>query len=680
MADREEIALRQSLVELDLDGHQGAGGVARSRCRRQVDDVEDRGRADPPRLVAEPAPAGEVARQHPVQRRPAVSLQRVGPAAGAADRLASRLGLAALLEGEPVEAVPAESDEVRQVADLGELGAAEQLDRYRAAVLRQVELGRLGEAGEVDDDEDGLLAVPAKEGEHLSVLGEQHLEGAAGEGLVAVAQRDEAPHPPQQRARVLLLRRDVDRLGVVLGVDDDRQVQPLRVRGREAGVAVGVPLHRGANAVAVAEVDVVAHPDLVAVVDDRGTRQREQESVHHLDEPPVVAEQRSQPAPDADVDAGLRILGVHLVHVVAFLVGHHLERQLVVVAQEQPPLAVRRYRGSLVEDVDDREPVLLAGRHEDAWHQREVKGHLAGLAAGEVLHRVLGPLVRLGEQHPVGEPRVDVTAQVLEKGVGLGEVLAGRALAGVQVRNRVEPQPVDAHLEPVVDHVVHRLPDVRAVVVQARLVGIEAVPVVRLRHRVERPVRRLEVLEDDARVAVAVRGLTPRVEVAVRAPGRRHPGPLEPRVLVGGVGEHELGDDLDPPRVRTAQHRAEVAQGAVGLVHLAVVGDVVAVVAQRRGVERQQPQRGDAELLEVVELAEQAAEVPDAVAVAVGEGAHVHLVDDGVLVPERGLGVGSDGLRNTHVAIAPVAGSMRKMWAGVTSGSSITKLCEPLQR
>src|SRR5262249_16332099 len=43
----------------------------------------------------------------------------------------------------------------------------------------------------------------------------------------------------------------------------------------------------------------------------------------------------------------------------------------------------------------------------------------------------------------------------------------------------------------------------------------------------------------------------------------------------------------------------------------------------------------DAEVLYVVELAHQAAEVADAVVVAVEERAHVHFVDDGVLVPKR---------------------------------------------
>ena len=39
----------------------------------------------------------------------------------------------------------------------------------------------------------------------------------------------------------------------------------------EASIAVGTPLHRGANAVTVAEVHVVAHAYLIAVIYDRRT-------------------------------------------------------------------------------------------------------------------------------------------------------------------------------------------------------------------------------------------------------------------------------------------------------------------------------------------------------------------------------------------------------------------------
>jgi hypothetical protein len=75
----------------------------------------------------------------------------------------------------------------------------------------------------------------------------------------------------------------------------------------------------------------------------------------------------------------------------------------------------------------------------------------------------------------------------------------------------------------------------------------------------------------------------------------------------------------------------------------AVVGDVVAVVAARAGVERQQPQGIDAQRSNVVESLDQTGEVADAVVVRVEEGLEVQLVDDRVLVPERVVAEGTLG-------------------------------------
>jgi hypothetical protein len=96
--------------------------------------------------------------------------------------------------------------------------------------------------------------------------------------------------------------------------------------------------------------------------------------------------------------------------------------------------------------------------------------------------------------------------------------------------------------------------------------------------------------------------------------------------------------------VGLAHEPLEVGHGAVRRVDVGVVGDVIAVVAPGRWVERQQPDGGDAQVLEVVELLRQAAEVAHAVAVAVEERADVGLVDDGVLVPERVVGERHFGL------------------------------------
>ena len=147
-------------------------------------------------------------------------------------------------------------------------------------------------------------------------------------------------HPVQQRARHALLGLDVDRLVAVDRIGHERRVERVDVGPAEAGVAVAGPLHRRAHAVAVAEVDVVAHPDLVAVVDDRRAPHAEEQRVQQLEPAPAVVDQRRQAAADAEVDPHPRVLRVLGVHEVALLVGHHLERQLVVVAQEERPLVL----------------------------------------------------------------------------------------------------------------------------------------------------------------------------------------------------------------------------------------------------------------------------------------------------------------------------------------------------
>ena len=95
--------------------------------------------------------------------------------------------------------------------------------------------------------------------------------------------------------------------------------------------------------------------------------------------------------------------------------------------------------------------------------------------------------------------------QVAQRAVRLGEVLAVRALALEQVGHGVEAQPVDAHLEPVVDDPEERLLDLGVVEVEVGLVRVEAVPEVGAGDGVPRPVRGLVVLEDDARVACSGR-------------------------------------------------------------------------------------------------------------------------------------------------------------------------------
>ena len=114
------------------------------------------------------------------------------------------------------------------------------------------------------------------------------------------------------------------------------------------------------------------------------------------------------------------------------------------------------------------------------------------------------------------------------------------------------------------------------------------------------------------------------------------PRALEPRMLVGGVVDDQLGDDPHTARVRRLDEPLHIRQRAVVGMHAAIVGDVVAVVAPRRRVERQQPDRVHAEVGDVVELARSARrKSPMPSLLPIEERLDVDLVDDRVLVPQR---------------------------------------------
>ena len=129
-------------------------------------------------------------------------------------------------------------------------------------------------------------------------------------------------------------------------------------------------------------------------------------------------------------------------------------------------------------------------------------------------------------------------------------------------------------------------------------------------------------------------------------------------MLIGRVIEHQFSDDTQTTGVGGVEELAKVVERAVAGMDAVVVRDVVAIVAKRRWIHRKQPQAGDAEIREVVELARQPFEVADAVAVAVCKRLDVQLVDDGVLEPQR-LRIGCrHWQRRAHAAPPLDAGSL----------------------
>src|SRR5438132_12471470 len=79
-----------------------------------------------------------------------------------------------------------------------------------------------------------------------------------------------------------------------------------------------------------------------------------------------------------------------------------------------------------------------------------------------------------------------------------------------------------------------------------------------------------------------------------------------------------------------------VSEGAEVRMHVEVVGDVVAPIRVRRWAGRIEPDGVDAEPLQMVEARDEPGQVADAVAVRVGVGARVDLVDHRALPPRPG--------------------------------------------
>ena len=237
-------------------------------------------------------------------------------------------------------------------------------------------------------------------------------------------------------------------------------------------------MHGRAHAIAVAEIDVVAHADLIAVIKNGRAGETEQQRIQQFDAAAIVVDQRSQPAANADIDAHARVSRIGEIHVVALVVGDHLQRQLVVVAQEQPPLAVVGNRRRLRHDVGDRLTVFLAKRHVNARHQRKMEGHVAFVAIAKIGAHVGRPLVGLGQNQAIRVVRVNGGAQRLDEPVRFRKILAGCSIALAEIRNRVHPQRIHTEIEPEAHGVEHVLKHQRIIVVQVGLVRKEAVPVI----------------------------------------------------------------------------------------------------------------------------------------------------------------------------------------------------------
>src|SRR5215472_1190915 len=105
-------------------------------------------------------------------------------------------------------------------------------------------------------------------------------------------------------------------------------------------------------------------------------------------------------------------------------------------------------------------------------------------------------------------------------------------------------------------------------------------------------------------------------------------------MLIGRVIDDNLGDHPHPAPVRFAKKILKVTQRPICRMDIGVLGYVISVIAQRGWEKWKKPERGDAEVLQVIQLARKAFEIAHAVAIAVVERPDVQLVENRVLIPK----------------------------------------------
>ena len=195
----------------------------------------------------------------------------------------------------------------------------------------------------------------------------------------------------------------------------------------------------------------------------------------------------------------------------------------------------------------------------------------------------------------------------------------------VDVDDRIDAEAGKPLVEPPVDHFVNFLTKLRIFPVQVRLLFVEQVQVTFVRMPRER------LPDTAAEVGAPVAGqLSVRAVFDVKILSvlavRILTGLLKPFVLIGAVIDNEIHQDVHVALFGLGDQTVHVVHCAKARVDAVIIGNIVALIGKRRAVDRGEPDNIDAELLEIIELADDAGEITDAVSVGIIEALRVDLI------------------------------------------------------
>jgi hypothetical protein len=94
-----------------------------------------------------------------------------------------------------------------------------------------------------------------------------------------------------------------------------------------------------------------------------------------------------------------------------------------------------------------------------------------------------------------------------------------------------------------------------------------------------------------------------------------------------------LKNNVQAAFIRFCQERIKVVESAIFRCDVKIIRDVIAAVPVRRGEVRRKPNGIHTEISQVIEFLGYAYEITDAIAVSVGKGARIDLIEDSGLPP-----------------------------------------------
>src|SRR5215472_13688550 len=214
--------------------------------------------------------------------------------------------------------------------------------------------------------------------------------------------------------------------------------------------------------------------------------------------------------------------------------------------------------------------------------------------------------------HIASAERVRARSKWIVREVGVLE----QRIHGIQTESR------NTALVPKARDVEHGIFHRRISPVKVRLFGIKIVVIVLLGGSIERPRRSPKSRNPVIRRLTSALAIPPNVPVAVGSCARAL-RILEPFVLIRSVVGDEIQNDADATMIGFGEQVIEITERAVHGVNVLVVRDVVAEIYLRGRETWGDPDRIDAEVLQVIELGSDAVEIADPIIVAVSEAARI---------------------------------------------------------